>query len=102
MKAKKPIKAKVKTSVKRPSADMIKKMKQELQDVVVVAQEAFNIAWNRFEEIKAELECRREFLEDADDVLWEARSDLIDFDELVNDAKKTGNWKDVLNFKLSR
>jgi predicted nucleic acid-binding Zn-ribbon protein len=99
MKAKKRI---VKQPVAKPSTTDLKLMRDALKREIDKAQEAYNIAENHLEAAQAELDCRQEFFDDADNDLFEAENDLYDFECVVEDAKASGDWKEVVRFKPSR
>ena len=95
MKAKKRI-------VKVPTPAELKAMKDVFKAQIAKDQEAYNVAENKFEAAETEFECQREFFEDADSDLQDAAYDLEEFNDLVQCAKESGDWKHVVNFKPSR
>jgi len=99
MKARKPI---VKVKAVKPSPAELKAMKEKLKANIAWAKWEYNIAENKFEALEAELECQREFFDDADNDLQDAEYDLEEFNDLVQYAKDFDDWKHVVNFKSSR
>ena len=79
----------------KPTNKELAEMKRIIKRNIDQAKQDFNVAENRFEAAEAEFECQKEFFEDASDVLDDAEWDLEVFNELVADAKETGDWEEV-------
>ena len=99
MKARKPI---TKVKAVKPSPADLKARKDVLKAQIVKDQEAYNVAENKFEALEAELECQREFFDDADNDLQDAEYDLEEFNDLVQYAKDFDRWDVVIKWKPSR
>lgn len=82
---------------RKMTAKEIKAIKDKLKAAVEAAKIEFNIAENHVIAAEAELECRREFLDDADTALFEAEAELEDFNQYVAEAKEEDDWTSVLS-----
>ena len=79
----------------KPTNKELAEMKRVIKRTIDQVQNEYNIVENRFDEAKAEYECQKEFFEGASDVLADAKWDLEVFNELVAEAKYTGDWSEV-------